>query len=94
MKMEKGKEKTNNEELAVEVCASFWEQFEPAETLDDATNKWTSGEIATAVFQLTGTPVGVDTIFQVMKETGFKYELDTTTAGVKYVWLLKVRAKR
>lgn len=89
-------EQTNNndnyaEELAVEACSVIWQRFAPADDILDATHRWTTEELSTAIYKHSGMIIPIDTLFQVLKETGYRYVIDDTVFNAKYVWLMKLK---
>lgn len=73
---------------AIEVLS---ETFAPAATAEESARRYTSVQLSTAIYKLTGAALDVETLYEVMIEYGYRYVVDETSAGIKYVWLLKYR---
>ena len=67
------------------------EHFVPADRIDDCSRRYTSAQLAQAIYELSGLAVPTEVIYEIMTEYGFRYELDEYSPTVKYVWLLKYK---
>lgn len=67
------------------------ETFAPAQTLEESAKRFTSVQLAQAIYDLAGITPSVEVLYQVMLEYGYRYVVDETSASLKYVWLLKYR---
>lgn len=67
------------------------ETFVPAQTLEESAKRYTSVQLAQAIYDLAGITPSVEALYQVMQEYGYRYVVDETSASLKYVWLLKYR---
>ena len=74
-----------------QTIAILSETFMPAVSLDDSAKRYTSVQVAQAIYDLTGTSPSIDLIYQVMQDYGYRYVVDETSATLKYVWLMKYR---
>lgn len=77
--------------VAMEMGDNIAAQFAPVETPEEATHKWTTGELSDAVCKHTGTRIPADDLFDLLKDMGFRYLLDDSYISARYVWLLKKR---
>lgn len=75
-------------EQTVEVLS---ETFIPAQSLDESAKRYTSVELAQAIYDLAGITPGIEVLYRIMQEYGYRYVIDETSASLKYVWLLKYR---
>lgn len=73
---------------AIEVLS---ETFTRAETLDDSARRYTSVQVAAAIYELTGVSPSVEVVFSVMTEFDYRFVIDETSTALKYVWLLKYK---
>ena len=71
------------------TIAVLSETFMPAASLNDSAKRYTSVQVAQAIYDLTGASPSIELIYQVMQEHGYRYVVDETSATLKYVWLLK-----
>lgn len=86
--------KTMDQELEKTVeqtIAVLSETFMPAASLNDSAKRYTSVQVAQAIYDLTGASPSIELIYQVMQEHGYRYVVDETSATLKYVWLLKYK---
>lgn len=75
-------------EQTVEVLS---ETFVPAQSLEESAKRYTSVQLALAIYDLVGITPSVEVLYRVMLEYGYRYVVDETSASLKYVWLLKYR---
>lgn len=85
-----GKE-TKIDQVICDAVAVLSETYAPAQHLADAAKRYTSDEIASAVYQLTGKQASNEVVFEVMSGEGYRYVIDETSTTIKYVWLLNYR---
>ena len=76
---------------AVDVLS---ETYAPAATADESAKRYTSVQLSTAIYELTGKVVDVETLYEIMIEYGYHYVVDETSASAKFVWLLKYRPRK
>lgn len=74
-----------------QTVAVLSETFVPAQSLDECAKRYTSTELAQAIYDLTGIAPGTETLYRIMQEYGYRYVVDETSASLKYVWLLKYK---
>ena len=79
------------EKTVEQTIAVLSETFMPAASLNDSAKRYTSVQVAQAIYDLTGASPSIELIYQVMREKGYRYVVDETSATLKYVWLLKYR---
>lgn len=84
-------ENSNQDEKIVKAVTVLSETFEPAGTADESAKRYTSQQLASAIYELTGAVVDIETLYEIMAEYGYRYVVDESSAGMKYVWLLKYR---
>lgn len=73
------------------IVEVFSETFISAESVESSSRRYTSLQMAQAIYELTGANVPIPALYQVMTEYGYKYVVDETSVTIKYVWLLKYR---
>ena len=74
-----------------QTIAVLSETFMPEESLNESAKRYTSVQVAQAIYDLTGASPSIELIYQVMQEHGYRYVVDETSATLKYVWLLKYK---
>lgn len=74
-----------------QTVAVLSETFAPAASLDDSAKRYTSAQLAQAIYELTGVAPKLETLYQIMQEYGYRYVVDETSASLRYVWLLRYR---
>lgn len=75
-------------EATVDVLS---ETFAPASSIDESAKRYTSAQLAQAIYELAGVSPKFETLYRIMLEAGYRYVVDETSAALKYVWLLQYR---
>ena len=74
-----------------ETVAVLSETFAPASSIDDSAKRYTSAQLAQAIYELTGVSPSLEVLYRIMTECGYHYVVDETSASLRYVWLLQYR---
>lgn len=67
------------------------ETFAPASSIDESAKRYTSAQLAQAIYELTGVSPSLEVLYRIMTKCGYRYVVDETSAALKYVWLLKYK---
>lgn len=67
------------------------ETFAPASSIDESAKRYTSAQLAQAIYELNGVSPSLEVLYRIMTECGYRYVVDETSAALKYVWLLKYK---
>lgn len=86
-------ENKHNEEIIVKAVEVLSETFEPAATAEESAKRYTSVQLSAAIYELAGVVVDVEALYEILIEYGYRYVVDESSAGMKYVWLLKYRSR-
>lgn len=79
------------DKIIEQTVAVLSETFTPASSLDESAKRYTSAQLAQAIYELTGVSPSIEVLYQIMTECGYRYVVDETSASLRYVWLLQYR---
>lgn len=79
------------DKIIEQTVAVLSETFTPASSLDESAKRYTSAQLAQAIYELAGVSPKFETLYRIMLEAGYRYVVDETSAALKYVWLLQYR---
>lgn len=79
------------EKIIEATVAVLSETFVPASSIDESAKRYTSAQLAQAIYELTGVSPSLETLYRIMTKCGYRYVVDETSATLRYVWLLQYR---
>lgn len=80
----------SNEEYLQEVMDLFMTRYEPVESIADATNFLSTGEIHTEIIRLhPGSKVKAEQIYDLMRQAGFRYDIEDNRFSLSIKWMLR-----
>ena len=82
------------EDVITQAIGVLSDTFVPAKNTSECAKRYTSVQLSSAIYELTGVVVDTETLYEIMIECGYHYEVDETSASLKYVWLLKYRSRQ